>query len=338
MKSLFLRYDAFENQLIERFREHPFLRQVKTLTDEEFTQWLLQLGHLSANFIRWEDRAKLPLDSESAKEVVREILRDEIPRNKPTHQDNRFYDLRRIGVDPIRILNTPPTAETKATIQCFYDLVRFPQDHLDLRVLVVLRVLGEITVAAVYLHVKLELERRFGFKSEDQRFFAPHFYHDVKGGHSDEYNDADGEDDAGHAAKFNEAIEGLITDEETLAIAIETAEAAANVRYSFHDQFLTKAVAWRRARQVAAIAAVLAILGVVTWGAFQVPPTIKSARLQAKREWYQQFLRESSPRDREFHMKMDQMLAERALRNGNIDDLAKVGTYESGYEIYGYGP
>ena len=77
---------------------------------------------------------------------------------------------------------------------------------------------------------------------------------------------------------------------------------------------------------------------VVVCGALWLVPTIKRANLQAKRERWQNFLRELPPQARDFYIGMDRRLAERAQKYGSIDDLAKVGTEESGYEMWGPGP
>ena len=77
--SFFHQYSEFENSLMEKFRHHPFFLEFEKLRNAVIVDFLLQLGHLSAEFVRWYERAKQGLDDEQAKEVIRGILRDEIP-------------------------------------------------------------------------------------------------------------------------------------------------------------------------------------------------------------------------------------------------------------------
>ena len=58
------------------------------------------------------ERAKFPFENEAIREAARHILRDEIPVDGPTHQDNRVSDLKMLGFTLDEILNTPAKLES----------------------------------------------------------------------------------------------------------------------------------------------------------------------------------------------------------------------------------
>lgn len=71
-----LRYNEYENSLIREFHRHQFFKNFSRLANETVIRFLLQLGYLSAEFVKWYERAKQGFEAEDAKEVVRHILRD----------------------------------------------------------------------------------------------------------------------------------------------------------------------------------------------------------------------------------------------------------------------
>jgi pyrroloquinoline quinone (PQQ) biosynthesis protein C len=221
----FRQYDAFENKLIGTFRSHPLFQRLGTLTEVDFTSYLLQLAQLSLEFVRWQEIAKLGMPEEAA-EIVRYIVREEIPSQGPTHKDNLWHDLLTIGVSTAQLRSARPSSATKQTIKDLYGLVEFTEDDYTLRTLCGLRVAGELMVAETYRPLVAELQRRYGLGSERSEFYVPHFEHDQKGTTSESHADA-----------FDQVLNSLIVDERTLLIAQHAAEAAMLVRYRFHDQF-----------------------------------------------------------------------------------------------------
>lgn len=207
------------------FAAHPFLRDLSHVSNARFVAFLLQLGHLSAEFVRWYERAKQGFESEAAKEVVRQILRDEIPQGLPTHQDDRLADLLAIGVPKKRALNTPASLATRGTLCGMYRLIRYPQAEYDLRVLVSLRIFGELCVGETYRFVVPELERRFNLGPVESRFFWPHYQHDQIGAPK------------GHGSAFGGELAKLIVDERTFAVVIKAARRAIALRRRFRGQF-----------------------------------------------------------------------------------------------------
>lgn len=224
-------YNKYEDKLINDFNSHIFYKKYGTFTKEEFTHYLLQLGHISSEFVKFIEVSKLPVKSEKGKEAVRSILRDEIPQKGPTHQDNRFSDLKMIGLTENQILYTPATKETKNYLQAIYELVKYPQEHHDLRVLIALRVIGEVLVGETYRQVVVGLRKHYGMKPENSLFYTFHWQHDQKGGKGDEGG-------SGHVEYYDEVLSELITSKEKLEIAKEAALKAYNVRCKFQEQFV----------------------------------------------------------------------------------------------------
>src|SRR3989344_7079947 len=203
MNKFFKIYDEFEYDIIRKFNEQEFYRRFHRFSKKEFTYYLLQLGYLSLEFVKFLERAKLPLKKEGGKEAIREILRDEIPASGPTHQDNRFTDLIESGLTREKILNTLPTKQTKKIIRKYYELIKYPQDNYDLRALIISRVIGEVLVGETYKHVVKGLQKHYGLKPEKSLFYTFHWQHDQKGGKGDKI-------DSGHTEYYDNVLKELI--------------------------------------------------------------------------------------------------------------------------------
>ncbi len=224
-------YNKYEDKLIKDFNNHIFYKKYDSFSKEQFTHYLLQLGHISAEFVKFIERSKLPIKSNKGREAVRSILRDEIPQKGPTHQDNRFTDLKMIGLTEDKILNTPATKETKELLTKYYDFVKWPQNNYDLNVLIILRVIGEVLVGETYRHVVAGLQKHYGMKPEKSLFYTFHWQHDQKGGKGDEGG-------TGHTEYYDEVLAEIITDNEKLKLAKEAALGAYNARCKFQEQFV----------------------------------------------------------------------------------------------------
>lgn len=298
-----------------------------TLSVDAFIAYLLQLGHMAQQFVKWYETAKLGLDSERAKEVIRTILRDEIPQHGPTHQDDRLYDLGLMGVSKERALTMPMSRTTRKIVARMYDLIRYPRDHYDLRVLVTLRVTGEVLVAEQYRHVVEEMQRRFGITPAQSRFYYPHYAHDLKG-----------QEGEGHSDAFDTLLESLITDEHMLAVAKEAAKKAFQIRYGFHSQFLPRRrlaqAGMRVTRWMAAAAAAVLIVVIGSRTLFRMNALTDG--LQRERE--QRLVMEGHMAANEWLRECDARLIEWYRKTGDARWLAKVGTPDGPRELWGDGP
>lgn len=223
------KYGAAEDAVIREFGESRFFTVVLPgFNRKEFTQYLLQLGCISSEFVKFLERTKLGLATETGKEAIRKILRDEIPALGPTHQDNRVSDLLRMGVPLKTILNSKPARETSGAINEYYRFIRYPQKFYDVRVIVFVRVIGEVLVGETYKHVVKGISKRYNLKPEESLFYAPHWKHDIKGGIDS--------GSKGHTEYYDRVLTELIN-ERSLSIAINAAKTASCIRTRFNAQF-----------------------------------------------------------------------------------------------------
>ena len=303
--NFFAEYSRFEDGLIQKFHAHPLYQGFHALPFAQFVNYVLQISFIAQNFVKWYETAKLGMVSESAREIIRHILRDEIPSSGATHQDDRLYDLMLMGIGTERVRNVRPSAGTQKTIKRLYQLIRYPQENYDLRVLIALRVAGEVLVAEQYRHIVEYMEHRLGISPEQSRFYAPHYEHDLKGVKSRE--------SAGHADSFDVLLKEMISDQQTLEIAKATAQAAFEARSGIHDQFVRKLRSPKLiAGGLAAAITVICILVFTNAG---------------KPNWYN-FLKSVDVQTRQFYLECDRQLIERVERSGNTEDLAKVGSLD----------
>lgn len=325
-------YNRFEDTLIARFHKHSFYQGFKTLSREQFRCYLLQVGFISEHFVHWYEVAKFRLNSEVAKEVVRVILRDEIPAHGPTHQDDRQYDLRMLNIYPFGM----STRRTRRTIRRLFHLINSRDDaYNDLWILVVLRVAGEVLVSEQYKHVIEYAEQALKNDMCQSRFYVPHYEHDRK------------RKGAGHTGEFDELLAELIDGERALQIAKEAAEAALVARLSITDQFVphwwdtpiaacsrTAETLWsgnslQKAAGIALCGFLLFIF--IAYRVYDIecahtPPT-----------WEEMLA--SLPKDvQEFYLDADKRLGNEFVKTGDRRYLAKIGTSDAVREVWGEGP
>lgn len=322
-------YSRFEDGLRKRFHSHPFCARFAKLTWVEFTGYLCQLGFLSQEFVKWYETAKLGMKSEDAREVVRKILRDEIPSQGPTHQDDRFSDLTELlQVPAYGLFTEEPSPSTVRAIKRLYRLICPTQDHYDLRALVALRVAGEVLVAEQYKPVVDYMRDRLRIDPRHSRFYRPHYEHDLKGAES------------GHTDSFDPLLSKLIAGDEELAIAKEAAQAAFEVRFRMHNQFVRGW--WQMPLSLLQKAAVFAI-------PFALILLVFHAEDGRKREWFAQWQRSNeSQSSRLFdeawqgaartYREADKWLVEQFQKTGDVGYLAKVGTSNVLWHVWGDGP
>ncbi|MBI2476063.1 MAG: hypothetical protein HYV67_02385 [Candidatus Taylorbacteria bacterium] len=315
---LFQQYSQFEDGLIRKFHSHRFYRTFSQLTREQFIDYLLQIGVLSENFVKWYETAKLGMASEVAYEVIRHILRDEIPQNAPTHQDDRLYDLNLIGVSTERVRNVKPSEVTSKTVERLYELVRYPQEDYDLRIMVTLRIAGEVLVAEQYQHVIRYMRVNLGIAGSQSRFYFPHWQHDLKG--------AKVEGEPGHTDSFDKLLESMITDERKLEVAMDAAKKAFEARSGIHDQFVRKPT--RFLLRTAGVAVALLLTLFMGTSVYQK---------MAKPSYYE-FLASLPPGARNFYLDLEISLIERARAGIDVKNLHRIGTSKYASEVWSVWP
>jgi hypothetical protein len=316
--TLFSRYSQFEDGLIRQFHAHPLYRTFHKLSKEQYMNYLLQIGFIAQNFVKWYETAKLGMVSEEAREVVRHILRDEIPQNGPTHQDDRLYDLNLIGVSTEQVRNVIPSAVTHRTIQRLYELVRYQQDDYDLRVMITLRVAGEVLVAEQYQHIVRYMGVNFGIRPSQSRFYFPHWKHDLKGAKS--------EGGAGHTDSFDQLLESMLTDERKLEVAMDVAQKAFEARSGIHDQFVRKPS--RVVLQTGSVVVALVLAMFMGTSLYQ----------KTTRPSYYEFLATLDPQARNFYLDLEISLIKRAQAGIDVQNLQRIHTAEYASEVWGDWP
>ncbi|MFG2879500.1 hypothetical protein ACGFYU_31595 [Streptomyces sp. NPDC048337] len=178
--------DRFEDELIDRFKEHPVLANVGRLSDEDFGKVLLQRRFLSLAFTPAYDLAIDLLRDEVGLRIARVILREEYPDGQGytrSHREDMKDDILRLGVSREALVTTRPTAETKRAIDETFDLIADAGVHedSDLRLLAILRFWGEILVSVEYGCLWERMETVMPREGENRsRFYYPHHVHDEK--------------------------------------------------------------------------------------------------------------------------------------------------------------
>ncbi|MSR78603.1 MAG: hypothetical protein EXS59_00445 [Candidatus Taylorbacteria bacterium] len=258
------------------------------------------------------------MQSDTAREVVRDILRDEIPQNGSTHQDDRLYDLNLIGATTEQVRNVKPSAATTKTIERLYSLVRYPQEDYDLRVMITLRIAGEVLVAEQYQHIIRYMLVSLGIQSSQSRFYFPHWQHDLKG--------AKVEGRPGHADSFDKLLESMITNERELEMAKDAAEKAFEARSSIHNQFVRKPI-----RLIAGVVSVVSVLMLVVFLG-------GSLYQKTTRPSYYEFLAGLPPQARNFYLDLEIKLVERAQSGIDVKNLYRIGTSKYASEVWGDWP
>lgn len=180
--------DGFEDDLIERFRQHAVLRALDGLSEADFHAILLQRRFVSLAFTTAYDLAIDLLTDERAIRIARTIIREEYPDDKdpgrtPSHREEMRDDILRLGVSRDDLVRSRPSAATVDVIARTMSLIADAgaSAHPDVELVTALRFWGEVLVSVEYS----ELWRRMkslptvddGSRSS---FYHPHLVHDAK--------------------------------------------------------------------------------------------------------------------------------------------------------------
>ncbi|MFB7464051.1 hypothetical protein ACFCZ1_11230 [Streptomyces sp. NPDC056224] len=234
--------DRFEDELIERYEQHPVLGNIALLPDEDFAAVLLQRRFLSLAFTPAYDLAIDLLRDEVGLRIARVILREEYPDrrgNTPSHREDMTRDMYRLGVSRTDLVHTRPTAATRKAIGDTFDLIAEAGTHddADLRLLTVLRFWGEILVSVEYGRLWERMEPLLVRDGENlSRFYHPHHVHDAK----TRTLAAGGMLSTAHPDRLATRLrEFLLSGGEGAAAAFrESEERSLQVKVGFYDQFL----------------------------------------------------------------------------------------------------
>ncbi len=219
MKPLWDRFMEMEESAVGAFLKNGFWKWFRELPDEQFLWWVIQMHHISMHFVPWYEGAKFCLRNQAVVTVIRKIIWDEVPLGKPTHQDNRLYDLSLMGIPPDRVVASEPAPSTLDALRSLDLLIRYMPDDYDLRVAVSLRIAGETLVADQCRMVAEGMRDRFKIPFNASRFYVPHWLHDERSGD--------------HGLLWEQAIRPLVKDERTLQVAHSAVNAALLARIKF---------------------------------------------------------------------------------------------------------
>jgi hypothetical protein len=175
--------DRNEDLLIEDFRSHSLLKEIKDVDRDKLQKILIQRRFMSYIFTNAYDMSIDGLYDESAKKRLRSILRDEYPDQSgstPSHREDLLQDLVTIGIGKPTLLKSEPSNETREIIDATISLIRhlYDSEHSDLAIVTFIRFWGEVLVAVEY---KILWERiKKYFSGKPSRFYSPHLVHDQK--------------------------------------------------------------------------------------------------------------------------------------------------------------
>jgi len=232
--------DKYEDSLISEFRSHPVFVSLGSFRNEEFEEILLQRRFLSTKvFTPFCDLAIDGLNDINAKRLVGWLIREEYPLNGPSHRENLFSDLTKIGLSKEKILKSKETSKTKRVIEKLFGLVSKYSKNNDIRLLAILRLAPELLVSEEYKFFVPELEKRFGLKFQDSVFYAPHLEHDQKM-QPLSINNKSG--NGSHSDKLGFELCRLIDNEEKFFVAKKAMKETFKAKYGFYNQFLLSTI------------------------------------------------------------------------------------------------
>ena len=213
-----------KEEVLARARKDRRLKELSSLSREEFERVLLQNRFRSFQFTPLYDEALCFLSDGDAKRAVRNLRNEEYPIRRPSHREDLFTDLAKIGISKERIGMERVSNVTQRSIDDLYGLVR-PElgenpSHYDIRCISGLGIAEEALIAEEYDVILRELERRYSFARGNSVFYEPHQSHD--------------ED---HAAKLFGVLGKLVRDEGGIRAACGAMDKAYVARIGFYEQF-----------------------------------------------------------------------------------------------------
>ena len=229
----------YEDDLIERFRQHPVLANMAALSEREFAAVLLQRRFVSLAFTPAYDLAIDLLRDETVVRAARVILREEYPDSRgytPSHREDMREDILALGVSREQLVTTQPTPQTLDTITATMRLIAAcgAHEHADLRLLTTLRFWGEVLVSVEYGQMWSRMEPRLVVDGENRsRFYYPHFIHDAKA----QPLMATSPLASTHSDRLGVRLAELLADERHRSSFMEVEAEILRLRCAFFDQF-----------------------------------------------------------------------------------------------------
>ncbi|UNO38450.1 hypothetical protein [Streptomyces sp. MST-110588] len=233
--------DGFEDELIERFKEHPVLANIPRLPDEDFAAILLQRRFVSLAFTPSYDLAIDLLRDEVGLRIARTILREEYPDshgNTRSHREDMKEDLLQLGISRRALVETKPTEATKKAINDTFELIADAgarDADADVRLLTILRFWGEVLVSVEYGRLWERIGPLLTRNGENRsRFYYPHYVHDAKAHPLATVSLLS----TTHSDRLATRLSELLARQGSTACFREAEERSLQLKTRFYDQFL----------------------------------------------------------------------------------------------------
>lgn len=177
--------DTYEDALLQEFGNIEIFKKLEELKETHFHAILLQRRYISYCFTIVYDFAIDALANSDSKIIARKILREEYPDESgraPSHREDLFNDLIKIGISKSEIIRTLPTSTTLRNInETIETVINLSVDlNSELKLLTFIRFWGEILVSIEYEQYWRRLERLFRKSSSHSLFYLVHLTHDKK--------------------------------------------------------------------------------------------------------------------------------------------------------------
>ena len=225
------RFENLEEKLILRFKNHSVLSSLRKLTNNQFEEILIQRAFLSIlGFTPFYDLASVGIENKEAKDLVKNLIREEYPIGKSSHREDLMTDLQLIGIKKEKVLGRTPSQETIISLYNLYELVKFGSPHYDVKAITALRMAGEVLVAEEYDLLIKEIKSRYKINPKELVFYYPHFVHDRK-------SKGIGLNKT-HSDRLLLILKNNINSKNKLEAAIDSMEEALKVKNNFYNQFI----------------------------------------------------------------------------------------------------
>ncbi|MEV0438696.1 hypothetical protein AB0I84_36195 [Streptomyces spectabilis] len=234
------RLDAFEDELVERFDQHPVLANIASLPDDVFADVLLQRRFVSLAFTPCYDLAIDLLSDEAGLRIARVILREEYPDSHGhtrSHREDMTEDLRQLGIPQRAIVTSKPSAATRGVILDSLEMIAEAgaEADADVRMLTLLRFWGEILVSVEYGRLWERMGPLLTGDGENRsRFYYPHYSHDAKANPLARVSLLS----TTHADRLGRRLSELLAREPSYDGFKEMEERSLRLKTDFYDQFL----------------------------------------------------------------------------------------------------
>jgi hypothetical protein len=233
--------DLAEGEIIHNFRAHPALRE--SLSMDEMHQVMLERRHLSLIFTQVYDRLLDGIDEPGAKNVVREIIREEYPRagvnDGRSHREDLVIDMIASGISRDTIVAHRPSlhtasivAETESSV--IELLASDKRSHLAIAFI---RMWGEILTAVEYEWLWASGLGNYFEHHIDSIFYWSHFEHDRPLRSFVRDYAAEPHGSMTHADQLTRCLGRLIRTGAEVDDLLATDRLACSLKRRFYDQF-----------------------------------------------------------------------------------------------------